>query len=163
MTRTGALINRLSASSRNSRLRNVSQRFLSEKDRRVIKNFGIEQLLIERLFDWHGHDFRAAEGSHVTELFFADQLDGFDTEPGCKNPVVGCRRAAALDVAENGHPGFDSGLVFDLFSKPVPNSAKLGVTELIDVTAFRENLMGFVGRSAFGNHNDGKLAAPVDA
>src|SRR4051794_16521412 len=80
-------------------------RTLSEEHFGRLEQAGVEELgLRERLVERHQLDLRAPQRDHPAELARAGSIDGGDAEARAEDPVVGDRRAAALDVAEDRHP-----------------------------------------------------------
>ena len=57
-------------------------------------------------------------------------VDGGDAEPGGQHAVERGRRAAALDVAEDRHPGLEAGARLDLVGERVADAAEPHVAEL---------------------------------
>ena len=98
---------------------------LTEKYGSVIKNFGIEELLRERLFDGNGHDIGTAQGGHVTELLFPNQFDRFEPEASGQYPVIRGGGSPTLDVPEDRYASFDSGSSFDLVAEPVTDALRV--------------------------------------
>src|SRR5512137_2773444 len=75
-----------------------------------VDGLGFGQRLLERDLD----DPVAAQPDHEAELLVLDEVDGGDPVTGGQDAVEGRRRAAPLDVAEDGDPGIDRGAHFDL-------------------------------------------------
>src|ERR1700738_4033488 len=59
--------------------------------------------LRHRVLERYGHDRVAAEGGHGAELAAGDEVGGGFAETAGQDAVEGDGRAAALDVAEDGH------------------------------------------------------------
>ncbi len=106
---------------------------------------------------------------HGAEGPVVDGRHGGHTEAGGQHPVEGRRRAAPLDVAQDGDPGFEAGAPLDLLGQPGPDAAQAGVAERVDRRARRwpggpprRRALGRDG--SLGHDHDGReLAAGVPA
>ena len=116
----------------------------------------------EGFLDRYGNNIGPAQRSHVAELFLLNQFYRLQAESRCQHAIIRRWRSATLNVSEHRHTRFNAGLLLDLGAEPVPDAAQLRVAELVNVAAFRENLMGFIRRRAFGNDDNCELTAAIN-
>ena len=86
---------------------------------------------------------RSGESDHGSESCWTTRWPARETEPRGEYPVVGARRPAALEVAEDDAAGFVSGLILDQLGDDVADPAQADVAE-------RVGLGVDVGRALFG-------------
>src|SRR5438876_10518543 len=99
----------------------------------------------------------------MAELFVLNEFYCLQAEACCQHAVI-CRWcSAALDVSEHCHTRFNARPLLDLDAEPIPDATQLRVTELVNVAALGENLMGFIRCRTFGNDDDCELTAAIDA
>src|SRR5438552_11105418 len=135
---------------------------LPEKYGIVIKNFGIDKFLFERVFDGNVNDLGPAKRRHEPELLLPNQFNSLEPETSRQNPIVCCRRAAALGVAEDCSACFNPGPAFDLVMQPVADAAQLSMAKFVDLFAFGDDVIGLHRHGALSNHHNGELPSAVN-
>src|SRR5579862_9595336 len=87
--------------------------------------------------------------------------DRRQSEPGGEDTVEGGRRAAALDVAEDGRPGFVAGPLLDLSLQRVANTAEPRMAKLIEGVLSGDLDRPLLGRGPLGRDDDREIASPL--
>src|SRR4051812_10500512 len=98
-----------------------------DREERIVDGLQLRRRLGERNAD----DLVPAERGHLPPLVLRDHVGGVDAEAGAEHAVEGCRRAAALDVAEDGGAGLVAGPLLDHLGDLLPDAAQADVAELI--------------------------------
>src|SRR4051794_36542425 len=88
----------------------LSEEYLGRLEQARIEELGLRERLVER----HELDLRPPQRDHLAEVARVRGVDGRHPEPRAEHPVVGERAAAALDVAEDRHPGLVARALLDL-------------------------------------------------
>src|SRR3954470_5686912 len=88
---------------------------LSEEHLGRLEQARVEELrLRERLVERHELDLRAPQRDHLAEVARVGGVDRGDAEARAQYAVIGERRSAALDVAEDRHARFVARAPLDL-------------------------------------------------
>src|SRR5918997_1306883 len=130
----------------------------AEEDLGSLEQPAVEQLgLGERLRERHALDLRAAQRDHLPEVALVGRVDRLDPEAGAEHAVVGDRRAAALDVAEDRHPRLEAGPLLDLALELDRDPAEADVAERVGRLELRLQA-AVLRRRALGDHDDREVA-----
>ncbi len=71
-------------------------------------------------------------GDHRAEFAGRGKVGGGYSKAGRQNPVLGCRRAASLQVAEHGDPGFKAGKALELSSDRIGDTTQPFEAKAVD-------------------------------
>ena len=97
---------------------------------------------------------------HLTPSLVVDGVDRGDAVAGGQHPVVGRRRTAALDVAEQHDPGLQPGARFDGVGDRVGDAAEAHVAEaVVDLLAGRHRVRSRLG--TLGDDDDRRVPAAL--
>src|SRR3954447_959413 len=169
LNRNGAAMNRMAAAystipwtnAGTGPCLNTARKLLPEEDRRRLVQARIEQLrLRQRLVERDELDLGPAQRGHLAEVARVCRLGGGDAEARTQHAVVGQRRAAALDVAEDRHARLVAGALLDLALERHRDAAEPLVAEGVEparLAAGRQRALARGG--ALGHHDDRERAA----
>src|SRR5207248_8472873 len=101
--------------------------FLDEDLGELVQLLGHAPSLLDDLGDRHHLDVAVAPDRDHAALALHDELDGRHAKTGRPDPVDRRRRAATLQVAEDRHPGLETGIPLHRAGEDVANAA-LGET-----------------------------------
>src|SRR6478736_9859998 len=105
------------------------------------------------LGDGHALDAALLQGDHLAPRPVEGGLDRSHAEAGAEDSVEGDGRAAALDVAERGHPALDAGAALDLAGEDRADAAEDLVAVLVDLGRRDVHRAG-LGQRALGDDDD---------
>ena len=107
---------------RSSAIAHADPNGANRRDQRVIQRH--QPLLIRHFGDRNRSDSASLVNDHAIELPAADQLHSLVPEPRGQHAIIGHRAAAALHVAENRGPRFQTGPHGDLFRQHFADAAQ---------------------------------------
>src|SRR5690349_25166884 len=98
----------------------------------------VEQLrLAQRFLEPDPDDVAGVQADHLAERAVGDGVHRRDAEARRQHAVVGDRRAAALDVAEDRHPALEPGPRLDVALELDRDATEPGVAEGVDLLLSR--------------------------